>query len=190
MLIFVIVIVWLICNSHSTNIVSYYTNGDNDFRSQVRKILASSNWHKKYRIYETNDPEEATITINLTSREDMNEWHDNPQYYPSGKQIRFSITTQDFYNKPEIFIDQENWLHGVDESGLTVEQYREYVINHEFGHGLGYDHQPCNKNTAVNGVCPVLYQSTRGCPKGYKCGYKTLPVDFTKRLKFRYLDLV
>lgn len=193
----IIMVIWFIYSYNHSNIVSYYINGDNDFCTQVRKILARSGWRKKYRIYETSNPEEAIITINLTSRKDMDIWHDDPQYYPSGKQIRFSITIQDKTEKPEIFIDQDNWQNGVPESGLTLEQYREYVINHEFGHGLGYDHQPCAgmekpqiNSKLGNILCPVMYQMTRGVPDGGKPNYQVIDQDFTKRLDFRYKEII
>ena len=49
-------------------------------------------------------------------------------------------------------------------------------------HALGYDHQPCNTTTATNGRCPIMYQSTIGCPEGFKCGYNISAADYTKRL--------
>ena len=53
-------------------------------------------------------------------------------------------------------------------------------------HALGYDHQKCDSNTAVNGVCPILYQATRGCPDGFKCGYEVLPVDYNDKISGSY----
>jgi hypothetical protein len=51
---------------------------------------------------------------------------------------------------------------------------------------LGFDHQPCNNDTAPNGICPVLYQSTRGCPTGFKCGYEVTKFDYNKKIKGSY----
>ena len=181
----VLLVLWIDSNTN----VEYYiyrSDIDNTFVEQVRNIMANTDWGK-YKVIEVDKPENAIITIRLCSRKEMDKWHDEPEYYPSGKEIRFSITTQNQYIKPKIFIDSGNWLNGVPESGLELKDYRNYVIRHEFMHALSYDHQPCNEETAVNGVCPVLYQSTRGCPKGYKCGSNILPVDFTKRLTHRYL---
>jgi hypothetical protein len=185
--------------TNKNNVIPYYINGDLDFRKKVNDILSRSNWRKKYIIYETRDKESAIITINLSDRDVMEEWNDDPQYYPSGKQIRFSITTQSTKIKPEIFIDKINWLNGVEESGLTKEQYQEYVINHEFGHGLGYDHQKCvgqstpnkilkqNYNIKNNVLCPVMYQMTRGVPEGGIPNYQVLPEDYTERIPNRYV---
>lgn len=188
-----IVVIWFIYGSGGTDIVSYYINGDRAFCMEVRKILARSGWRKKYKIYETSNPKDAIITINLTNRKDMDRWHIDPQYYTSGKQIRFSVTLQNKKEKPKIFIDQDNWQNGVPESGLTLEQYREYVINHEFGHGLGYNHQLCVgaekpqvNSKPGNTLCPVMYQMTRGVPDGGKPNYQVIDQDFTKRLDVRY----
>jgi hypothetical protein len=171
--------------------VRYYISDsvtDSSFKNKTRQIINNTKW-SRYQVRESPTENDADVVIKLSNRSEMDQWHNNPEYYEgTKKQIRFSITTQGKLNKPRIYIDEGNWLNGVPESGLSLEEYRKYVIRHEFMHGLGYDHQPCNSKTAVNGVCPVLYQSTRGCPKGFKCGYEVLPVDFTDKLSFSYLD--
>ena len=188
---------------NNKKIVPYFIVGDDDFKKKVHAILHRSKWQDKYQIYETTNKDAALITINLTKRSDMERWHssNNKQFYPSGKQIRFSVTTQSPIKKPEIFIDRENWLYGVDESGLTKEQYQEYVINHEFGHGLGYDHQKClgqskpetiystNQIILEQTTCPVMYQMTRGVPVGAKPNYQVTAEDYNKRISDRYLGL-
>ena len=171
--------------------ITYYTYPtilDKTFQQQVRSIIASSLLSKKYKIKEVNNPNDAKITIELSSNEDLkNKFQDKQEFYPSGKPINFSYTFQGINTKPKIYINDQNWLNGIEESGLNLQQYRQYVILHEFMHGLGFDHQPCDETTAINGVCPIMYQSTRGCPTGYKCGYNPTDVDFTKKLGIRYL---
>ena len=106
------------------------------------------------------------------------------QYDSENQPIYFSYT----YNTTprKIIFDPGNWLFGVKRSGLTLNDYRNYVVRHEMLHALGYDHQECNEKTAVlvNGemVCPVMYQSTRGPPAGFVCGSEIQPVDYTKLL--------
>jgi hypothetical protein len=139
---------------------------DPTFTQHVRRIISNSNWNKMYKIIEVLNPSESNVTIKLSKRSELDKYHDEPEYYTnSNKQIRFSITEQAEDIKPRVYIDADNWIFGVAESGLTVEQYRQYVINHEFGHALGHDHLPCK-----NGVCPVMYQATRGCGTS-KCTY-------------------
>jgi hypothetical protein len=104
------------------------------------------------------------------------------QYYPNTKQpIHFSITYPVNNRLKYIYIDEDNWKYGVPESGLTQRKYQEYVINHELGHALGYGHVKCDKEHVYNSTCPVMYQSTRGCPEGYSCAFRVSPVDLLQR---------
>lgn len=187
LLVIVVAFVWWV---NMDRPVTYYTKDsvlDPTFRQQVRKIVAQAGFNKKFKIIEVDNPDDAIVQIFLAPRKDLDKWHQPPEYYPSGKQIRFSLTFQSHTSKPRIYIDSENWLYGASESGLTLEQYRQYVITHEFMHALGYDHQPCNAENSVNGTCGVMYQSTRGCPTGFKCGYQVTDLDYTKKLDTRYL---
>ncbi len=160
--------------------VAYYIHDsdiDHDFKRIAGKILETSPW-KSHGIREVYSPDEAKITIRLADRKFMDDsYNKNPdkiEYYPgTNKQIRFSYTITS--DTPEIYIDEVNW-NGVPESGLSVDDYRIYVINHEMGHALGFDHVPCDATTAVNGVCPVMYQSTRGCGE-FQCGIRPRPND-------------
>jgi len=155
---------------------------DVEFAEQTRNIIKKSGI--KYNVEEIDKKEQADIIIELVQEDKLvNEF--KKEYYPgTNKLIRFSATWQ--HPKPYVAINMQNWINGVPESGLTLTEYREYVILHEFMHALGYHHQPCNEQTAVNGVCPVLYQSTRGCPKGFKCGHKITEIDYTRRIPNSY----
>jgi hypothetical protein len=158
---------------------------DSGFKTAVQRILRGSKWNK-YRAYrEARQGERAMIRIKLAHRDDLAEYRDKTEYYDDAKTkpIRFSYTVHPGGDSDQIkvLIDHRNWLDGVSESGLSVLQYREYVINHEFGHALGYDHQPCEPG---EGTCPVMYQSTRGCPRGRTCGFEPTPQDLTKILPY------
>lgn len=157
---------------------------DKTFKTKVREILLKSPINDRFNLVETTE-DKAEIFIKLKDRDFLEPYHSGVEYYPnSSKRIRFSITVQK--PNPTVFIDVINWLEGVPESGLTLDQYRTYVIQHEFMHALGFDHQPCNKQTAKNGVCPVMYQSTRGPPNGFKAGFTVEPVDYTYRIEKSY----
>jgi hypothetical protein len=197
-----------------TNKVKYKTKAHDDgsFKEEVSKILKNSGWNIKYDISETNDDKDADILIHLTQREKMegykklehipiNQPINLETHYPDGSPIYYSYTTQGKTRKPEIYIDKTNWNEGVPFSQLSKEEYREYVINHEFGHALGYDHQKCNnqshpgdrKNNVIyntSQTCPVMYQMTRGIPYGGLPNNKVLSADFNKRIKYRYKKFI
>jgi ssRNA-specific RNase YbeY (16S rRNA maturation enzyme) len=172
------------------------SNIDKNFVSSVVNIIKSSNWNKTFNLINTKDKNEADIYINLSERSELDKWNDkignvdseidSPKYYKDGKLIRYSVTTQSPDIKPEVFIDAGNWLNGVKESGLSLDKYKRYVINHELGHALGYDHNTCNEKNLVNGVCPVMHQSTVGCGP-FKCGYEVSIYDYDKLIPGRYI---
>ena len=175
--------------------ITYYiepSNLDPDFVSESNRIIQDSELKTKYNLTQKFD-ESADIMIKLMPREEMiklsNEKNKKPDTYPDGTPIRFSWTYQRYgsRNKPLIYIDSENWLKGVEQSGLSLIEYRRYVILHEFMHALGFDHQKCDGSTAINGVCPVMYQSTRGCPTGFKCGSNITIHDYKKRIPGAYV---
>lgn len=148
-----------------------------DFIWETRKILSQNEKSLRHSISEVRDANSADVIIKVVDRPTMIQ-HGRPQeFYPNGQPIYLSWTY--YTRKPkEIWIDLDNWRFGVDESGLTLQQYRQYVILHEFLHALGYDHQPCESE-----VCPLMYQSTKGCPRGSKCGYQITDLDFTKKIQ-------
>lgn len=80
-----------------------------------------------------------------------------------------SITYSEPGAPPIIYFNEHNWNNPV--KGHTLESYRTYVINHEFGHVLGRGHSP-----ARPGPCKVMYQQTKGlevcsaCPWPRICG--------------------
>jgi hypothetical protein len=168
--------------------ITYYIQDSDtniEFKRETSEILKNSAINNRYKISEVNSKNEADIIVELRSRSSLNEYHKKPEYYPgTNKQIRFSLTWQQ--PKPYVAIDDNNWTYGVPESGLSIPEYRKYVIQHEFMHALGFDHQPCNADTAINGRCPVLYQATRGPPPGFLAGYEVIPLDYTKKLDNSY----
>jgi hypothetical protein len=65
-----------------------------------------------------------------------------------------------------IYLNLQRYLGGSIASRLPIWQYRQYMVNHEFGHLLGRGHVGCSDN--VDDACPVMYQQTisKGCCKG------------------------
>jgi len=58
----------------------------------------------------------------------------------------------------DIWLHAERWIHGAPKSKLPLEEYRQYMVTHEMGHSLGYDHAKC----PGSGPVPVMVQQTLG----------------------------
>ena len=60
-----------------------------------------------------------------------------------------------------IWLNADRWLHGSAASKLPLDQYRQYMVSHEMGHSLGYDHETC----PGSGPAPIMMQQTLGIGK-------------------------
>lgn len=58
-----------------------------------------------------------------------------------------------------VMINLDRWLNAVPDYRGDVARYRQYVINHEVGHQLGYGHQAC---PGPEKLAPVMQQQTFG----------------------------
>jgi hypothetical protein len=56
-------------------------------------------------------------------------------------------------------INLDRWNEGIDVWTGPIEEYRHYVVNHEFGHVLGHGHEMCG---GAGQVAPVMQQQTKG----------------------------
>ena len=58
-----------------------------------------------------------------------------------------------------MWLNSERWFHGAPKSKLSLENYRQYMISHEMGHILGFDHEKC---PCKNCPAPIMMQQTLG----------------------------
>lgn len=56
-------------------------------------------------------------------------------------------------------VNAMRWMNGAKESRLELENYRQYLISHEMGHILGFDHVKC---PGPGQPAPIMMQQTRG----------------------------
>lgn len=58
-----------------------------------------------------------------------------------------------------IWLNADRWLHGAPRSQLPLVAYRQYMVTHEMGHALGYDHATC---PGPGQPAPLMMQQTLG----------------------------
>ncbi|MCW2616403.1 MAG: uncharacterized protein JWN08_3397 [Frankiales bacterium] len=69
-------------------------------------------------------------------------------------------------NGDRVVLNVARWLTGVPAYEGRLEEYRDYLVNHEVGHVLGFGHAPC---PGAGQVAPVMLQQSiglDGCTRG------------------------
>ena len=60
--------------------------------------------------------------------------------------------------EPRVFLNLARWVRGAVPFQGDIGSYRQYLINHEVGHAMGYTtHEPCDRNGAL---APIMMQQT------------------------------
>lgn len=62
----------------------------------------------------------------------------------------------------KMYLNADRWFHGSKASKLVLEDYRQYMVSHEIGHILGFDHQKC---PCAGCKAPIMMQQTLGIGK-------------------------
>ncbi len=61
-------------------------------------------------------------------------------------------------SEQRVLVNEARWVRGAVPFEGDVGSYRQYVINHEIGHAIGYQrHEPCDRQS---GLAPVMMQQT------------------------------
>lgn len=127
--------------------------GDGTFAKLVDATLANpKSWIGDGKVsFRRVDSGEPDLRISLTSTNTAREL--------CGYQIK--LETSCFYPpRGRVVLNEARWVRGAmafEGDDLT---YRQYLINHEVGHGIGYEkHQPCKENGAL---APIMMQQTFG----------------------------
>jgi hypothetical protein len=73
-------------------------------------------------------------------------------------QLEASCYNPAFDGQPRVFINEARWVRGAVPFQGDIGSYRQYVINHEVGHAIGYQrHEQC---TADGELAPIMMQQT------------------------------
>jgi hypothetical protein len=130
--------------------------GDDNFARMVSQTLANpKSWTHDSKIAFTRvDSGPADFRVSLTSPMTLREGCGyeipietscyNPSFTPDGQ--------------PRVFLNEARWVRGAVPFQGDVGAYRQYLINHEVGHAIGYvRHEPCDQQ---GGLAPVMMQQT------------------------------
>ncbi|HIW96204.1 MAG TPA: DUF3152 domain-containing protein [Candidatus Corynebacterium gallistercoris] len=128
--------------------------GDDAFAAVVDATLGNpKSWigdpRFSFRHIAADSPEEPDFRIQLTSTGTTHEVCGNSYnletscYMPIGNRV---------------LLNESRWVRGATPFDGDIGAYRQYMINHEVGHGIGYAaHQPCEKDGAL---APIMMQQT------------------------------
>lgn len=134
----------------------------NAFYTTARTIIKHPlGWEKlgyTFHVFPSTTPAAATTTnfpsihITLTPQTVLD------VRFPTFKSQRLSLCNM---VTRDIFINEERWnrWYDDDKSTMSLHDYRFYVINHELGHALGFDHARC---PGAGMPAPIMLQQTLG----------------------------
>lgn len=128
--------------------------GNDAFSSMVDSTLFDPRgWTNdpRFRLEHVAGDDDPTLRIRLTSVETAREMCGG--HLGLETSCRTRITGED-----TVLINESRWVRGAAPFQGDVGSYRQYVINHEVGHALGFaEHMPCPSDGAL---APIMMQQT------------------------------
>jgi hypothetical protein len=129
--------------------------GDEGFARMVSETLANpKSWtHNPQFAFTRIDSGEPDFRVSLTSPMTVREG--------CGYDIQLEASCYNpayLESQPRVFVNEARWVRGAVPFQGDIGSYRQYLINHEVGHAIGYQkHEPCPENGAL---APVMMQQT------------------------------
>ncbi|MFT4128434.1 MAG: DUF3152 domain-containing protein [Gordonia sp. (in: high G+C Gram-positive bacteria)] len=129
-------------------------SGDNAFATMVDATLANRHsWigGGKVSFKRVGAGQSPNLRISLTSTNSAREL--------CGYQIKLESSC--FYPPTnQVLLNEARWVRGAISFDGDIHSYRQYQINHEVGHGIGYaQHEPCKQNGKL---APIMMQQSFG----------------------------
>jgi hypothetical protein len=137
------------------------------------RVIIDSEVIKKYKIYE---PSQTAFFI-MAHLYDPDGWRKQGYSFENvleGEDILITLSLPETIEKkcglPKqlscaelggrfIYLNSDRWFKGSKKSKLSLADYRHYMINHEMGHILGFEHTKC---PCVGCKVPIMVQQTLG----------------------------
>lgn len=76
------------------------------------------------------------------------------------------------FNLRKVVLNVRRWTEGVPGYGTDLASYRQYMVNHEVGHGLYHGHVECPRKGAP---APIMLQQTKGLDGCRPNAWPTIP---------------
>ncbi len=130
--------------------------GDENFARMVSQTLANpKSWtHNPQFAFTRIDSGQPDFRVSLTT----------PMTAREGCGYEIPIETSCFNpsfgpdGQPRVFLNEARWVRGAVPFQGDVGAYRQYLINHEVGHAIGYQrHEPCGEKDQL---APIMMQQT------------------------------
>lgn len=142
-------------------------------RHYTFRVLIDENVKQKYNTSQVeflinvylNDPDgwnsKGYIFEHVSSQEDVLIRLSNPSTIKEKCGVPSNLSCAEMNGK-HMYLNSERWFHGSKASKLNLDDYRQYIVSHEIGHILGFDHKQCPCSGCK---APIMMQQTLGIGK-------------------------